>query len=120
MFSPIKPTERTQTNKMVATLSRPRLKTDSKTKEGIKLWAEHPEQPRSCSITSQSAPQTNAAAHLANSISSITVPDSGNFMELKKAWLTQGILPKPVVPLDQYRETQCQHPSLSPKELNSK
>lgn len=89
-------------------------------KGGIKLWAEHPQRPRPCSLTFQSAPQTNAAAHSANSISSINVPDSGNFTELKEARLLQRMLPKPVVPLDQYRETQCQHSSLGPKELDSK
>lgn len=58
---------------MVATLSSPRLETGSKAKEGIKLCAEHPEQLRPCSLTSQSASQMNAAAHLANSTSSITL-----------------------------------------------
>jgi len=90
---------------MVATLSSPRLKTGSQAKEGIKLWAEHPEQPRACSLTSRSTPRANAATHFVNSVSSITVPDLGNFMELKKACLVQRMLPKPVVPLDQYWET---------------
>lgn len=50
---------------MVATLGSSRLKMGSMAKQGIKLWIEHPEQLRSCSLKFPSAPQTNAAAHLA-------------------------------------------------------
>lgn len=88
---------------MVAALSSSILKTGSKATEG-----------KSCRLSVLNSQDPEASrlkvlhkhcCSLANSISSITVLDSGNFMELKKVWLIQRMLPKPVVPLDQYMET---------------
>lgn len=85
---------------MVASLNSPRLKMGSEAKEGVVLGAETLQPRVSKCPTDKSCGLPGKFLH------SNAVPHLGNFMELKKAWLIQRMLPKSVTSLEEYRETR--------------
>lgn len=86
---------------MVASLNSPRPKMCGKAKEGIALGAETLQPHVSKCSTDKGHGSPGKFLH------SIAVPHLGNFMELKKAWLIQRMLPKSVISLEEYRETRA-------------